>query len=1387
MNDSKSREEQATELYHLYWESYIQGDLETFSSTLDEAFEMIGTSESEVAHNKSEGIAFFKAQMGEVVGKVDMRNRQITTKSLGEMILVNENCDIYVLGEPEWSFYSRIRISTLLRETESGWKVIQQHGSLPDIRVQEGETIAIEKINRENLELRDAIKRRTIELEQKNRDLEIEAALERVRAVAMGMKKPEDLLDVCQVISNQLEEFGVDQIRNIQIAIINEKKGLYSCYQYFPSYQQTTIEETEYLKNPVEQEMVQQMLASRNGHFMGHMEGKALREFEAHRKEENHFPDPLIEESSELGYCFLSIGEGGLGITRYKAINPEELSLFKRFHQVFSLAYQRFVDIQKAEAQARKAQIEASLERVRAHTMGLRKSDELAQIISVIFEELQKLGLDPYECSIFFRNGNSREFTVWGKGTEEDPFLNNYQFFFVDHPILNAVLQDIEKKIPYREFAMEKEELKSYGDLIFSQTQFQHASQAYKDSFYALEKVFAGQAIFNHGFLEAVGMEPLPGDFPEVLQRFAQVIDLAYTRFLDLQRAEVQAREAQIEAALERVRSRTMGMQNSNELADLVSLVFKELNQLDFQLTSCIIWIHEPTSQTNTLWVASAELNQVAQPIHLRLFKHPFFHSIIQAWKTNDQQWIFTLEGEEKKSFENLFFSIEDKIPEALSHALTQPEKVVFSASFNQFGALEILETTPLTPEKFDILHRIGKVFNSSYTRFNDLKKAEVQAREAQIEVALERVRSRSMAMHSSSELAELSMELVKQVQNLGMANWFCAFNIDDGDPKGSLEWGSNGNMVFQAYRTPREGVFLKYYEAGKRGETLLVNEINEEECPAHYDYLCSLPGVGEQLLQIKAAGIPFPTYQIDHVAYFKYGYLLFITYEAVPQSHEIFIRFAKVFEQTYTRFLDLQKAEAQAIEAQIELSLEKIRSKVSSMQESSDLLDIMVSIRSEFVSLGHEANYFWYMRWLPEKYEKAMTSGDGTQVGMIMTLPRHIHGDIPLVSDWEKGDEPTLVFPMDVETAVVYVDKMITLGDFEKVDPHAPTLEDIRHIGGLTFIMARTSQGEIGYSLAGEVPNPPEESVKTLVRFAGVFDLAYKRFEDLKKAERDLIEIKKAKQKAESALVELKSAQAQLIQAEKMASLGELTAGIAHEIQNPLNFVNNFSEVSGELIEEAAQEIEKGDLEEIKFILQDLKDNLSKINHHGKRAGSIVKGMLEHSRKSEGKKELTDLNQLTDECLRLSFHGLRAKDKNFTADFKTDYDPHLPKLEVVSQDIGRVILNLINNAFYAVNEKATLRQAQGDSEYQPEVFVSTKKTEIGAEISVEDNGSGISDSIQDKIFQPFFTTKPTGSGTGLGLSLSYDIVKAHGGEFKVISEEGKGTEFSIFLPLSHS
>jgi two-component system, NtrC family, sensor kinase len=303
-----------------------------------------------------------------------------------------------------------------------------------------------------------------------------------------------------------------------------------------------------------------------------------------------------------------------------------------------------------------------------------------------------------------------------------------------------------------------------------------------------------------------------------------------------------------------------------------------------------------------------------------------------------------------------------------------------------------------------------------------------------------------------------------------------------------------------------------------------------------------------------------------------------------------------------------------------------------------------------------------------------------------------------------------------------------------------------------------------------------------TLLLLVGAFlVIAIVQFINNRNKQKANVVLRQQKEEIQRTLTELKMTQVQLIQSEKMASLGELTAGIAHEIQNPLNFVNNFSEVNKELLSEMKEEIEKGNLEDAKSIAGTLIDNQEKIANHGKRADAIVKGMLQHSRSSSGVKESTNVNTLVDEYVRLAYHGFRAKDKSFNVTLKTNFDEGVSTINIVPQDIGRVILNLLNNAFYAVNVK----KDQAPAGYEPTVSVSTKKSHNAVLISIADNGNGIPEEVVGKIFQPFFTTKPTGQGTGLGLSLSYDIVKAHGGELKVETKEGEGSEFVIHLPVS--
>lgn len=283
---------------------------------------------------------------------------------------------------------------------------------------------------------------------------------------------------------------------------------------------------------------------------------------------------------------------------------------------------------------------------------------------------------------------------------------------------------------------------------------------------------------------------------------------------------------------------------------------------------------------------------------------------------------------------------------------------------------------------------------------------------------------------------------------------------------------------------------------------------------------------------------------------------------------------------------------------------------------------------------------------------------------------------------------------------------------------------------------------------------------------------------ETIEELQKKTFALEQANVDAMRAFSDLKAAQTQLTQAEKMASLGELTAGIAHEIQNPLNFVNNFSETTEELVKELEDVLQSGQYDEATVIIEEIKQNLQKIFHHGKRADSIVKGMLQHSRKNDGQRMPTDINSLVDEYLRLSYHGMRARDKSFNANLQTRFDERIGQIDVVPQDIGRVLLNLFNNAFYAVSEK---KKTAGD-DYDPTITVLTRLDENKVKIRVKDNGTGIPQAVMGKIFQPFFTTKPAGSGTGLGLSLSQDIVKEHGGELKLKSIEGEETEFTIVL-----
>ena len=1219
--------------------------------------------------------------------------------------------------------------------------------------------------------------------EDQAREAQIEAALEKVRSRSLAMHKSDELNEVVSVLFEKLKEL---QVPFTAVGIAVGIEGSKDMNAFVCGDNEDGLVITNYLlpyfNNPVPKDLyraLEQQLDFFEGNYSKKDKDAFYHYIIENTAEFKFLPEDvkqMIFDSQAYSISMMAVKNAVFNINDFegKSLKESDIDIIKRFARVFDQAYTRFLDLKKAEAQAREGEIQLALERVRARTMAMQKSEELADAAFVLFEQLRALGGNLWGTGFGLCQENVEKDEFWF--ANENGVFPPVSIPNTSDPAHRQMYLGWQEKTDILTIEKSGASLKSHYDYMLSLPEVRPFFQKILDEGLSFpEKQQWNAAYFSKGYLLVITLEPYPE--PEIFKRFANVFEQTYTRFLDLQKAEAQAREAEIQLALERIRARSMAMQSSDELHDVLSVLFRQFDHLGIHPMNVYLSLFDRENRTLTYRASGKSRHRQPQKQVVNVDSMTELKAIYDKF-INDQsdsvEVIFYSREVLPQVFE-IFSETFDALPEDERMKMEYfPEGGFSMAGYTPFGYLGYDHQRPASEEEKEILSRFCNEFTRVYQRFLDIQKAEAQAREAQIEAALERVRSRTLAMQKSDELAETAAILFQQLIQLGIEPNRLYIGIIKDNSSQTEFWTTeeDGSKISTAYTTDllNNPSFTKMYEGWKRKEKSTVVDIKGEELKEYIDYLTSL-------------NIPFKdgkkqTRRIQYLAYFAKGFIGMASPDEQPrESMEILERFAYAFNLTFTRFNDLKVAEAQARQAQIEVALERVRARALAMQEPEELKEVATVLRQEMGALGVEEleTSSIYIHDPGSDLSECWYAIRDIRKGKTKLVSDHFALNLP--ETWV-GQQMLKFFESSQSTTSIVMTGNNRVEWIRYCEKNSKPLQGYygQEIPDRTYHLYKFSHGAIGAASAGDIS---KESWDLLKRAATAFSLAYSRFKDLTQARIDLIRLKEAKQKAESALAELKSAQSQLIQAEKMASLGELTAGIAHEIQNPLNFVNNFSEVSGELIDEAQGEIEKGDLEEIKFILQDLKDNLSKINHHGKRAGSIVKGMLEHSRKSEGKKELTDLNQLADECLRLSFHGLRAKDKTFSADFKTDFDSDLPKLEVVSQDMGRVLLNLINNAFYAVNEKA-----KGNIKgYKPEVIVSTKKTNSGIEISVSDNGSGIPDSIKDKIFQPFFTTKPTGSGTGLGLSLSYDIVKAHGGDFKVKSKEGEGTVFSVYLP----
>ncbi|HMG91002.1 MAG TPA: hypothetical protein VK589_13140, partial [Chryseolinea sp.] len=823
--------------------------------------------------------------------------------------------------------------------------------------------------------------------EAQARESQIEAALEKVRSRSLAMHKAEELGEVITVVFDKLKDLNFSVADGVALITfiegskdLNEwmaNPGFSSATRfYLPYFEHPVLSNLWNAKNQGKEFLEGRYTAEENKSFLNH-----IFEYSDYR----HTPQEIKDFCLAAGFYNNSIvfqKNTAIFINDYTghSLSKHEIDILKRVSKVFEQTYTRFLDLQKAEEQAREAQIQLALERVRARTMAMQKSDELREVVATLYEQLSQLNFDSNACNIIIIDNKTNNQQYWVSGFMQKLYPESYNVPYFEHSYIDVQLQSWKQGEKYTVIEYSGKTKKEFDKQFFSQTEFKNIPQEVQEIIKTFESARLSTAFFTYGALQIIGPSSLSDENAEILQRFASVFDQTYTRFLDLQKAEAQAKEARIEAGLERVRSKAMSMQTSEELNALIGTVFTELTKLDLVLTRCVIMTYDHKTNDARWWMANSEAPEQPMNFHVQYHEHPPNLAYFSAWRERTVKWIYLLGGKEKKEWDDFLFGETELrlLPDFVIAGMKAPDRVYLNASFYNSGNLTLASLEPLSDEHFDILIRFAKVFDLTYTRFNDLKQAEAQAREAKIEAALERVRTRTMAMQRSEELVDVASILFQQVKALGVPQWNCGFNIwEIGDKQFTYYPGSPDGIILPTpCKIPltEHPVFISFDDSRKRGDELFVYEKEGEFQAEHYRYMLSLqPGVGDLLQSMLDAGFQLPTFQIDHVANFSYGNLIFITYEHFPEMHDVFKRFAKVFEQTYTRFLDLQQAEAQAREAQIQLALERVRARTMAMQQSHELKDAASLLFLQVKELGIEAWTCGYNIWDEDK--KAATA----------------------------------------------------------------------------------------------------------------------------------------------------------------------------------------------------------------------------------------------------------------------------------------------------------------------------------------------------------------------------------------------------------------------------
>ncbi len=1264
MKLTKKLEAEILEVNKAYWESYINGSWKKSASFLDDNIKMIGSTEDEVYYNKKEATKFFKNTAKEVKGSIEMRSRKIEVIPVAPYIMLNEETDLYIKTSEAWVFYSKVRLTSLMRKTVKGWKFIQQHGSVPDAKVNDGESIGFNQISKENLELRDAIKRRTAELELKNRELEIETALEKVRAIAMGMKHQADMLEVCKTIAEQLKQLGVNEIRNVQTAIINEAKGTYLNYEFYAKHKKIFTTEVNFKNNKIQEKFAVQMLAGAEELLTQNLKGKKLKDWYAYQQTTNQFVDKYLEQAESLNYYWYSLGPVALGISSYASLTDEEINLFKRFRNVFELAYRRFVDIEKAEAQAREATIEAALERVRSRTMGMNTSAEMKDLVSIVIKQLIGLGFK-IDLANFNYLRFSKEWLLW-MATPDFTYPELLRIPVINHPLFNRPIEAYKQGQDFMSDILTAEEFKSAYTHFYESSEIDQWDSPERKRYVAAGIGMARSVVLMKNITLTISnfqAIPYSDEQNQILKRFTNAFEQAYIRFLDLQKAEAQTREAKIETALEKVRSHSLAMHKSNELQEVVKVVFEKLKELGLSFDGGAgIQLFTENSKDSVLWVVAPDQISSSSCINLPysavdFIDNPIITDVWKAKETGEAIYNKTYNKEEKNKYFNYVFKHNNliQIPQNVRNEILQTSGYTqaFVVEKNSCIIANSWSGQTFSTDDFDIFKRIARVFEQAYTRFLDLQKAETQAREATIEAALEKVRGKAMAMHNSNDLLETAGMVFTELRKLGIKPMRAGVGLQNKENRQILLYSATSSnevdslsMVGTAL-LDEHPVLTNIHDTWLRGEDYFF-VMSGDILKTYYEKVTNNFNVPNQA----KAGLEHHGYFLSFSEGTFYGY-----YEQPISEDKIktLRRFNAIIDLTFRRYLELQKSESIAKDAIRQATLDRVRAEIASMRTKEDLDRIIPLVWRELTTMGipFVRCGVFIIDDVQEQIHTFLSTPDGKAIAAFH-LPYGTGNLTETVNYWRA--KKMYLTHWGAQEFSVLADVLVEQKSIATREQYLNTLpKDGIHLHYLPFLQ--------GMLYVGNTNVLNDDDLQLVQSLADAFSTAYARYEDFNKLEA-------AKQQVDKTLLDLKQAQQQLVQSEKMASLGELTAGIAHEIQNPLNFVNNFSEVNTEMLEELKAERLKPKSERndqlAEDIINDVLSNEEKINHHGKRADAIVKGMLQHNQASTGKKEATDINKLADEYLRLSYHGLRGKDKLFNATTKTDFDDSIGRINII-------------------------------------------------------------------------------------------------------------------------